>query len=78
MIKRIKNNNKKAALKAEELISYAMPAYKLNSVLVYFAGYKKHICFYATPNGHKTFLKNFLNTNREKALYNFLLIPHFQ
>ncbi|MFZ4771653.1 MAG: iron chaperone [Ferruginibacter sp.] len=27
-------------------ISYQVPAYKLNGVLVYFAGYKKHIEFY--------------------------------
>ena len=37
---------RKAAPKAEEVISYAMPAFKLNSVLVYFAGYKNHIGFY--------------------------------
>lgn len=41
---------------AEESISYAMPAYKLNGKpLVYFAGYKKHIGFYATPTGHEAF-----------------------
>ncbi|HEY0031003.1 MAG TPA: DUF1801 domain-containing protein [Bacteroidia bacterium] len=47
----------KAAPKAEELISYQMPAYKYHGVLVYFAGYKKHIGFYATPTGHKAFDK---------------------
>lgn len=41
---------------AVEGISYGMPAYKLNGQpLVYFAGYKKHIGFYATPNGHEAF-----------------------
>lgn len=44
-----------AALGAEETISYAMPAFKLNGNLVYFAGYKHHIGFYATPNGHEAF-----------------------
>jgi uncharacterized protein YdhG (YjbR/CyaY superfamily) len=44
-----------AAPKAKEIISYAMPAFKLNGNLVYFAGYKHHIGFYATPNGHETF-----------------------
>jgi uncharacterized protein YdhG (YjbR/CyaY superfamily) len=39
---------KKAAPKAEEVISYNMPAYKLNSILVYFAGYENHIGFYPT------------------------------
>lgn len=40
---------------AEECISYNMPAYKLNAVLVYFAGYKKHIGFYPTGDGIKQF-----------------------
>jgi len=41
---------------AEEKISYKMPGYYLKGKpLVYFAGYKKHIGFYATPTGHKKF-----------------------
>ncbi|NEN23229.1 DUF1801 domain-containing protein [Cryomorpha ignava] len=43
---------------ADEDISYKMPAYKLNGKpLVYFAGFKNHIGFYATPSGHKAFAK---------------------
>jgi uncharacterized protein YdhG (YjbR/CyaY superfamily) len=49
---------KKAEPAAEELISYMMPAYKyLGKPLVYFAGYKNHIGFYATPTGHEAFKK---------------------
>lgn len=41
---------------AEESISYAMPAYKAyGKPLVYFAAYKHHIGFYATPTGHEAF-----------------------
>ncbi|MCF8239379.1 MAG: DUF1801 domain-containing protein [Saprospiraceae bacterium] len=41
---------------ASESISYGMPAYKLHGKpLVYFAGYKHHIGFYATPTGHSAF-----------------------
>lgn len=41
---------------AIESISYGMPAYKFKGKpLVYFAGYKKHIGFYATPAGHEAF-----------------------
>lgn len=48
----IKNN----APEAVESISYGMPAYKTNKKpLVYFAGYAKHIGFYATPTGHEKF-----------------------
>jgi len=43
---------------AEEKISYGMPGFYLNNKpLVYFAGYKHHIGFYATPNGHQEFAK---------------------
>ena len=46
----------KNAPAAVEGISYGMPAYKLNKKpLVYFAGYPKHIGFYATPTGHEAF-----------------------
>lgn len=47
----------KAAPGAEEVISYKMPAYKKNGMLVYFAGYKHHIGFYPTPSGITAFKK---------------------
>jgi uncharacterized protein YdhG (YjbR/CyaY superfamily) len=47
----------KAAPKAEEVISYQMPAYKLNGMLVYFAGYKNHIGFYPGAGGIAAFKK---------------------
>ena len=41
---------------AVESMSYCMPAYKTHKKpLVYFAGYKNHIGFYATPTGHEAF-----------------------
>ena len=41
---------------ANECISYGMPAYKSNGKpLVYFAAFKSHIGFYATPTGHEAF-----------------------
>lgn len=46
----------KNAPNAIESMSYGMPAYKtLGKPLVYFAGYKNHIGFYATPTGHAEF-----------------------
>ncbi len=47
-LQQLRNTIKKAAPGAEEVISYNMPAYKLNSILVYFAGYENHIGFYPT------------------------------
>ena len=46
---------KTAAPDAEEMISYAMPAYKQYGILVYFAAYKNHIGLYALPTGHQAF-----------------------
>ena len=41
---------KTTAPNAVESIAYGMPAYKTNGKpLVYFAAFKKHIGFYATP-----------------------------
>ncbi|MFA6245488.1 MAG: DUF1801 domain-containing protein [Mucilaginibacter sp.] len=45
-LQQIRQVIKKAVPQAQEVISYAMPAYKVNSVLVYFAGWDKHIGFY--------------------------------
>jgi len=57
-LQEIRSTIKKAAPAAEEMISYMMPAYKyLGGPLVYFAGYKSHIGFYATPTGHEAFEK---------------------
>lgn len=47
----------KAAPKAEEGISYQMPAYKYKGPLAYFAGYKNHIGFYPMPDVLKEFKK---------------------
>ena len=40
----------KAAPKSEEIISYSMPGYRENGMLVYFAAAKEHLGFY--PKGH--------------------------
>lgn len=47
---------KEEAPDAVEGFAYQMPSYKTNGKpLVYFAGFKKHIGFYATPSGHYAF-----------------------
>ena len=48
---------KKAAPKAEEVISYGMPAFKLNGMLVWFAAYRNHIGFYPKVSGIESFKK---------------------
>lgn len=46
---------KQAAPKAEEVISYNMPAYKQDGVLVYYAVNQKHIGFYPTSSPIEVF-----------------------
>lgn len=64
---------KKAVPKTEEVISYGMPAYKLHSVLVYFAGNKNHIGFYPTPSGIREFKDQFGDYKSSKGAVQFPL-----
>ena len=57
LLEDLRNTIRKAAPDAEEVLSYAMPAYKYHGMLLYFAAYKNHIGFYATPTGHAAFKK---------------------
>lgn len=58
LLKKIREVIINNAPNAVESISYGMPVYKLNGKpLVYFAGYKNHIGFYATPTGHAEFVE---------------------
>jgi uncharacterized protein YdhG (YjbR/CyaY superfamily) len=43
ILERIRLTVRKAAPRAEERISYRMPAFFLDGVLIYFAAFKKHI-----------------------------------
>jgi uncharacterized protein YdhG (YjbR/CyaY superfamily) len=54
-LKEIRSAIKKAAPQAEEIISYGMPAYKLNGMLVWFAAHTKHIGFYPRVSGIEKF-----------------------
>lgn len=56
---------------AEELISYAMPAFKINKVLVYYAGYNKHIGFYPTPSAITAFEKELADYKTSKGAVQF-------
>jgi uncharacterized protein YdhG (YjbR/CyaY superfamily) len=58
ILNEVRNTIQQHAPNATESISYGMPDWKLNGKpLVYFAGYKNHVGFYATPTGHVAFTK---------------------
>ncbi|MBS1667372.1 MAG: DUF1801 domain-containing protein [Bacteroidetes bacterium] len=55
ILEKLRQTIKKAAPKAEEVISYRMPAFKYHGILVYFAANKNHIGFYPTGSGIEAF-----------------------
>lgn len=46
VLEKLRQTIRKAAPEAEEVISYQMPAFKYQGMLVYFAAWKNHIGFY--------------------------------
>ncbi|AOW09906.1 iron chaperone [Flavobacterium gilvum] len=81
ILKKIRVLITKNAPEAVESISYGMPSYKTyGRPLVYFAAYKKHIGFYATPTGHTEFTEELANYKRGKGSVQFPLdrpIPYW-
>jgi len=62
----------KNAPDAAENISYGMPAYKTHGKpLVYFAAFKNHIGFYATPTGHTEFASELSKYKQGKGSVQF-------
>lgn len=57
ILKEVRRTIKEAAPKAEELISYNMPGYKQDGMLVWFASNKEHVGFYPTPSAINAFEK---------------------
>jgi uncharacterized protein YdhG (YjbR/CyaY superfamily) len=72
MLKQVRATIKENAPEAVENIAYQMPAYKTNGKpLVYFAGFKNHIGFYATPTGHTQFAKDLSKYKQGKGSVQF-------
>jgi uncharacterized protein YdhG (YjbR/CyaY superfamily) len=67
---------RQAAPQAEELISYNMPAFKLNGMLVYYAAYKEHIGFYPTASPIKVFKEELKNYKTSKGAIQFPIKKH--
>lgn len=64
---------KKAAPKATEKISYAIPTFHLEGNLVHFAAYKHHIGFYPGPSGLKAFQHEIADYKHSKGAVQFPL-----
>jgi len=64
---------RQAAPKAAEVISYGMPAFKQNRVLVYFAAARKHIGFYPTSGPIEVFKTDLKSYSTSKGAIQFPL-----
>jgi uncharacterized protein YdhG (YjbR/CyaY superfamily) len=72
MLQSVRDVIREAAPEAEEAIRYQMPGYALKGkALVYFAGYGKHIGFYATPHGHEAFAEELSRYKQGKGSVQF-------
>ena len=70
-LEQLRHAIKLAAPKANETISYGMPAFKQNKVLVYYAVYKQHIGFYPTPKPIVHFKEELKKYNTSKGAIQF-------
>lgn len=69
----IRNVIFEAAPDAKEKISYGMPAYDFNGILVYFAAFKNHIGFYPASNGIEYFKDKIKKYKTSKGTIQFPL-----
>jgi uncharacterized protein YdhG (YjbR/CyaY superfamily) len=58
ILQKIRLTIKAAAPGAEETISYQIPAFKLNGILVYFAAFKHHIGLYPPVRGDDDLMRD--------------------
>jgi uncharacterized protein YdhG (YjbR/CyaY superfamily) len=73
LLQKVRETIHKAVPAAKEVISYGMPAFKQHTVLVYFAGYAKHIGFYPTGTGIEAFKNEFVDYKWSKGAVQFPL-----
>jgi uncharacterized protein YdhG (YjbR/CyaY superfamily) len=73
-LQQVRNAVRRAEPKAEEIISYGMPSYKLNGLgLLSFAGYKHHIGLYPAPAGDAKFNARLARYRAAKSTVRFPL-----
>jgi uncharacterized protein YdhG (YjbR/CyaY superfamily) len=71
LLQKLRDAIRAAAPKAEETISYNMPAFKMNKMLVYYAAAKNHIGFYPTPGPIQYFKNDLAGYETSKGAIQF-------
>jgi uncharacterized protein YdhG (YjbR/CyaY superfamily) len=73
ILKKIRQTIRRAAPKAEEKISYRIPAFTLDGDLIYFAAFKSHIGMYPPVDGDEKLSKELARYRGEKGNLKFPL-----
>ena len=71
ILEEIRITIQKAAPDAKEKISYSMPAFDQNGIVVYFQLFKNISDYMLCQAVMKLFRRNYQSINREKVLFNF-------
>ncbi len=71
LLEKIRATIKKSAAKAQEKISWQMPAYFQNGILMLYAAHKHHIGLYAMPGAIKAFSKELKGYEVSKGTIQF-------
>jgi uncharacterized protein YdhG (YjbR/CyaY superfamily) len=71
ILKKIRLTIRKAAPQAQEKISYRMPAFFMDGVLIYFAAFKQHIGMYPPVRGDEKLNKDLARYRGEKGNLRF-------
>ncbi|MBF0575940.1 iron chaperone [Dysgonomonas sp. GY617] len=64
---------KQTVPQAEECISYEMPAYKLNGILIYFDGFAKHVSLFPGAEAIEAFKDELVDYKTSKGTIRFSL-----
>jgi len=72
-LRKVRTTIRKAAPGAQETISYQIPTFKLNGMLISFAAFSKHIGLYPAPSGSERFNRELAAYRTSKATVNFPL-----
>jgi uncharacterized protein YdhG (YjbR/CyaY superfamily) len=73
ILQQIRQAIHEAAPDAVETISYKMPAFKQNGILLYFAAFKNHIGFFPTSSGVEAFKEQLSAFKTSKGTIQFQL-----
>lgn len=71
ILQKIREEIQKTAPRAEEVMSYGIPTFRLNGNLVHYGGFKNHIGFFPSPSGIAKFKKELSQYKTSKGTIQF-------